>query len=327
MNARNKISLTGLIAGLVVVLFMTNLNSLVDLVLHPNIPYFDTEHLIVGGTTGTFTSFIFFIIYRYIKRINHTNLQFEKLIKQLQFEKEKFQQSEANLKQINATKDKLFSIIAHDLKSPFNSILGFSGLLIKNIEKYDIQKNKSFVIQISLAAKTTLNLIDNLLDWAKSQTGQIEIEPEKLDLKQIIKDIVNELEPSASIKEISLIYFLTEELEIFADPNMLKTILRNLVSNAIKFSNTGGEVKISASINNNQVEISILDHGIGMDNTTQLNIFKSEVNKSIQGTASEAGSGLGLVISKEFIEKHGGEIWVESQLGKGSMFKFTLPIK
>ena len=229
------------------------------------------------------------------------------------------------LKELNATKDKLFSIIAHDLRSPFNSIIGFSELLCENIRDYDIEKSGIFIKQINSSAKHTLNLLDNLLAWAKTQTGQIDFKPKKINLQLIIQDIVDSLDSSARIKNISLSIFQPADIVIYADQNMLQTILRNLISNAIKFTNTDGRVEIYANSGQDQIEITIADNGIGMDEKTQNNLFKIDTDLTTNGTANEKGSGLGLILCKEFVEKHGGEIRVESILGEGSRFVFTIP--
>jgi PAS domain S-box-containing protein len=230
------------------------------------------------------------------------------------------------LKEINATKDKLFSIIAHDLKSPFNCILGFSELLNENIRQYEIEKSEKFAEQINSTAKYTLNLLENLLVWAKTQTRQIDFKPEKLRLKPIIQNIVELLDSSAKIKNISVNHFQSEDFVIFADRNMLQTILRNLISNAIKFSNPDGNIDIYAISVQDKVEINILDNGVGMNDEAQHKLFRIDANFTTNGTANEKGSGLGLILCKEFVEKQGGKIWVESKVGKGSEFKFTLPI-
>lgn len=228
-------------------------------------------------------------------------------------------------KELNATKDKLFSIIAHDLRSPFSSILGFSELLIKNIRKYEIDESVKFIEQINISAKHTLNLLDNLLDWAKTQTGQIDFKPQEFSLQPVIQELVSVLNPSAEIKGISLNQIELDDIEVYADHNMLKTILRNMISNAIKFTHLNGKIDISAISKEDHVEFTVADNGIGMDNETVNKLFGRYINPTIFGTANEKGSGLGLILCKEFIEKHGGRIWVISEIGKGSEFKFILP--
>lgn len=235
------------------------------------------------------------------------------------------QENETRLKELNETKDKLFSVIAHDLRAPFNGILGFSELLHKNIRNVKVEDAERWLTQINSTAKHTLNLLDNLLEWAKTQTGKIDVKTENIELLPIIQEIVNILDSSAKIKSISLTIIQPEEVVVLADPNMLKTILRNLISNAIKFTDIGGMVDIIATPFNDQVEISIKDSGIGMNEETKNNLFRLNGNTKKMGTANEKGSGLGLIVSKEFIEKQGGKITIESEIGKGSEFTFSLP--
>jgi PAS domain S-box-containing protein len=234
-------------------------------------------------------------------------------------------QVENQLKELNATKDKLFSIIAHDLKNPFNTILGFSELLSENIRSYDIEKSEQFIEHINSAAKSTLNLLDNLLAWAKTQTGEMNIKPERLLLQPIIQEMVDVSTSSATIKGITINSFQSDHVAVLADQNMLQTILLNLISNAIKFTRSGGKVDIFTISDQNQIEITIKDTGIGMDDKTLNKLFKIESNFTTTGTAREKGTGLGLILCKGFVEKLGGKIWAKSKPGIGSEFHFTLP--
>jgi two-component system, sensor histidine kinase and response regulator len=238
---------------------------------------------------------------------------------------EKIQQLNNDLEKQNATKDKLFTIIAHDLRNPFNSILGFSELLSENIRTNDIKKSEEFSTLIYSTAKHTITLLENLLAWAKMQTGQIDFKPENLHLSQIVQEVIEVLNPSAKIKNIRLNYLQLSEITVHADPTMLKTVLRNLISNAIKFTNTGGTVEISAVSKKSQIVVNVSDNGVGMDEETQNKLFILDTTITTNGTANERGSGLGLLLCKEFVEIHQGKIWVESEVGKGSDFKFTLP--
>jgi PAS domain S-box-containing protein len=235
-------------------------------------------------------------------------------------------ESEKKLKELNTTKDKFFSIIAHDLRTPFNNILGFSELLIENTKDSEVAESKIYSEIINSSAKNTLVLLDNLLNWAKSQTGQIKFNPKKLNLSSTIQEILDIYISTAKIKNISLNYIPSENIEVYIDQNMLKTVLRNLISNSIKFTNLNGKITINAVQKHNNIEITVSDNGIGMNEETKKKLFKIDTNITTPGTASEIGSGLGLILCKEFIEKQGGEIWVESELSKGSDFKFTFPI-
>jgi signal transduction histidine kinase len=237
----------------------------------------------------------------------------------------KLEQLMHDQKELNATKDKLFSIIAHDLRSPFTSILGFSELLIENMRTYGPENSEEFIVHINSTAEHTLTLLDNLLLWARTQTGQIDFIAENRHPGPIVEEIVGLLNSSATIKNITLNNSVQDELIVYSDPNMLKTILRNLVQNAIKFTNSGGTVDVLAVTQQNQTLFTVTDNGVGMSKETLNNIFKTDIIVITNGTEHERGSGLGLILCKEFVEKHGGKIWAESEVGKGSKFKFTLP--
>jgi signal transduction histidine kinase len=240
--------------------------------------------------------------------------------------KEKAEENEIQLRELNATKDKLLSIIAHDLRGPLGNILGFSALLIENIKKYDVEKIEKYSSNINSSTQNTLVLLENLLNWAQLQNGKINFNPENQVSSSIFKEIIELLNPSAKNKNLLLNYFQSEEIIVFADPNMIKTILRNLISNAIKFTNSNGKIDVTALQNGNFIEIAVSDNGVGMNEETRNKLFMLETNETTIGTSNEKGSGLGLILCKEFVEKHGGKIWVESELGKGSVFKFKLPL-
>jgi len=206
-------------------------------------------------------------------------------------------EQENQLRDLFLTKDKVFSIIAHDLRSPFNSILGFSELLIENFENYPVKKSKKFIEIISISAKKTLILLDNLLNWAQSQTGQISFKPEKVVLSSIIQEIFKLSNSSAKKKNI-LLNFQSEEIVVFADQNMIKTIIRNLIFNAIKFTNSNGKIDVTALQNDNFIEIAVSDNGVGMNEKTLNKLFSLNPNKTTIGTANEKGSGLGLILAK-----------------------------
>ena len=229
------------------------------------------------------------------------------------------------LDELNSTKDKLFSIIAHDLRNPTNAIVGLSNLLLKNSSKYEPEKSKRILEVINSTSKSTLSLLENLLAWAKSQTGQITFDPINMNLIQEVNSIMELLDNSAKEKEITIFYNIDPDVKIVADRNMLHVILRNLISNAIKFTNIDGQITISYQMSNEMHEISVSDNGVGIDQTTLKKLFRVETNTSTIGTANEIGTGLGLIICKEFVERHGGKIFVESEIGSGSEFKFIIP--
>jgi PAS domain S-box-containing protein len=228
--------------------------------------------------------------------------------------------------ELNSTKDKLFSIIAHDLRSPFSAIIGFSELLYEKMNKIEYEEFKAYVENISSSAKQTLELLENLLNWAQAQTGQISFNPQILNMQDIILDVINSFGSSAALKSLTLNYSIPAQIVVFADQNMLKTVLHNLVSNAIKFSNQGGEIFIQSELYDSFVEITVSDEGIGMTEDSRNKLFDIDKVTTSKGTANEKGSGLGLILCKEFVEKNGGEIWVKSEIGKGSKFTFTIPL-
>jgi PAS domain S-box-containing protein len=236
--------------------------------------------------------------------------------------------AEQLLKESNVSKDKFFSIIAHDLRNPFNNIIGFTELLIENPKDFGDPEFAKYLGIINSTAINTLFLLDNLLNWAKSETGQIHFRPEKLILSYIINEVFKLSESLAQKKNIILNYFESEKILVFADQNMISTILRNLISNAIKFTNSDGKIDVYASqVDDKFVEIAVSDNGVGIGEETQKKLFSLASNESTHGTANEKGTGLGLILCKDFVEKQGGKIWVESKLGKGSTFKFKVSSK
>jgi signal transduction histidine kinase len=235
--------------------------------------------------------------------------------------------NESQLKELNATKDKFFNIVAHDLKNPFTSLLGSSELLFRDIDKMDNDKIKTLASILNDASKSGYAILQNLLDWSRSQTGMLKFNPERIDLNNLINENITNLQLLATNKDISLFSEAEKSLYIFADKNMINTILRNLLSNAIKFTHKSGKVTVSAIINSGDVVISVKDTGIGISKENIDKLFRIDTKFSMPGTNNEQGTGLGLKLSKEFVEKQGGKIWVESIENKGSEFKFSIPIK
>lgn len=240
-------------------------------------------------------------------------------------ENKRLHENELHLKEIIATKDKFISIIAHDLRSPFNSIIGFLELLQSKYDEFSDLERKENISLISENATITLNLLENLLVWAKSQTGGLTFRPVKQKLSSILNS-VNEIFNSAiNQKKLTLKLFITDDIEVFADINMLTSLFQNLISNAIKYSRQGDEIGINVQEYQNQIEIIVSDNGNGMSKKTVNKLFKVGEDVSMPGTYNEKGSGLGLILCKEFVEKHNGSILVESELGKGSKFIIRLP--
>ncbi len=239
---------------------------------------------------------------------------------------EQLKQSNEQLKLLNATKDKFFSIIAHDLRNPFNVLIGLSDIMQRNYDKLSPDKIQKYSEIISLSAKSGYNLLENLLQWSRSQTGNISYSPVKLQLSSVIEETLDLLAANAEKKGVIIQQMVDSNFTVFADESMLLTILRNLISNAIKFSFENGKVVISAKTVEGMAQISISDNGIGIPADKIDNLFRIDVNYTTKGTANESGTGLGLLLCKEFVERHNGKIWVESQEGKGSTFYFTVPL-
>ncbi len=231
----------------------------------------------------------------------------------------------AELNELNASKDKFFSIIAHDLKNPFNTIIGFSEMMKESIRLNDSATFYEYTEMINTSAVQTLRLLENLLEWANSQRGKISFTPVHFNLRELVKDEFTMIEDMAAGKNIELKSFIGDTLTIVADKNMVRTILRNLITNAVKFTHRNGTVEVNAKTNKSHLEISVSDNGIGMSEETIAKLFRIDANLSTRGTENERGTGLGLFLCKEFVEKHKGRIWVESVEGKGSTFKINFP--
>jgi len=231
------------------------------------------------------------------------------------------------LKELNATKDKLFSIIAHDLRNPLQVLLFSAELLCKHFDNFDGDKKKEFINKIYVGTNQISELLENLLEWSKSQRGVIESKFEKTDIGILAKENIDLFKENAEKKNILLRSDIGAGVYAFADRNMIRIVLRNLVSNAIKFTKAGGMVTIHASVNSGVAHISVSDTGIGIDEDDIPHLFRIDKQKTTLGTAKEQGSGLGLILCKEFVEKNNGTIRVTSTSGEGSCFTFSLPAK
>jgi two-component system sensor histidine kinase/response regulator len=233
---------------------------------------------------------------------------------------------ENQLSDLNATKDKVFSIIAHDLRTPFNSIIGFTDLLFEQTKDAATAETRTYIEHIQSAAKQTLTLLDNLLIWAKTQTGQNSINLTPINVSMMVRFVMDIMRSGADLKNIKLIYQHDSNIiEAVADMNMLHTVLRNLISNAIKFTHAGGEITITTTQDQDKAILQVADTGVGMNEETLAGLFKIGTTRPTNGTAEERGTGLGLVLCKELIEMQNGTITVSSKAGHGSMFTITLP--
>ncbi len=231
------------------------------------------------------------------------------------------------LRELNATKDKFFSIIAHDLRSPFNSLLGFSELLLDNLDHFErdiVQQQVSIIHRIS---SQTYKLLEDILLWAQMQTGTIPFEPENLLFYETCCEVIGGLVESAGNKDITIDLPANENLILKADANMFKTVIRNLLSNAVKFTNPGGRIRISCEKGPEESVIAVSDNGVGIQEKDIPKLWDIATSFSTPGTMKEKGTGIGLTLCKEFVERHGGRIWVKSEPGKGSCFSFTIPVK
>ena len=233
--------------------------------------------------------------------------------------------SRESLQSIISTKDKFFSIMAHDLRSPFQGIFGFINLLHEEYDSLTEEERKTLVNSISQSTRHVYKLIENLLEWSRIQTGKIENSPVKLDLKELISFSIGALKFNADSKSIKIIDLVPEALNAYCDEKMLQSIVQNLLSNAIKFTPKGGTVTCSASGKNDKIQLIISDTGVGISDEDKAKLFRLDVNFTTYGTADEKGSGFGLILIKELLNKIGGQIAIESEIKKGTSVTITIP--
>jgi signal transduction histidine kinase len=238
---------------------------------------------------------------------------------------EQIKQLNTELENLNSDKNRFISILGHDLRNPFNSLLGFLEILKKDHQQLGKEKIELYLDHTSTVAKNTYGLLENLMEWSNTQSGNIQFKPEICNFRVICDEVHQQLHPVAEAKNILMHSCSDEKTEIFADIHMIKTILRNLCTNAIKFSHEGGEVVIRAEQDTRQVKITVSDTGVGINPDLLPKLFNITQVYSTKGTSNETGTGLGLIICHELITIHGGKIWAESEAGKGSRFIFTLP--
>lgn len=287
------------------------------------------QQLIIGFVLFSLLgSFIIIVIF------NKRYQQNQKLNVQLSLKNKEIEQQQINeeklnkkLKEANETKDKFFSIVAHDLKSPFNSLLVLTSLLIDDYDTFTEDERKQFIKQIKASSENTFTLLQNLLDWASTQMGKTIVVPENIDLSKILQETIALLTPTAKNKKIRIVSDVPENTVAWADKNMVSTVILNLVSNAIKFTPLQGQVEIHSNLSNHHLEVIVADTGVGISQKNIDKLFRLDQKIQTVGTAKETGTGLGLILCKEFIEKNNGKIWVNSKLGEGSQFYFTLPMQ
>lgn len=229
------------------------------------------------------------------------------------------------LSELNSAKDKLFSIIAHDLKNPFFGIIGLSDMVIEDYEEMGDDEKKEMMKEINQSAKETYRMLENLLEWARQQTGSVAFDPVNFNLNELISVTVEGLRTQAALKHLTLETDLAPELMVHADQNMIRTVLRNLITNAVKFSNPGGEIILRSEIAGSNAIVSVIDNGVGISEADSSRLFRIDTTVRSLGTMGEKGTGLGLILCYEFVQKNGGTINVRKNAGAGTTFWFTLP--
>lgn len=230
-----------------------------------------------------------------------------------------------DLRQINDTKDKFVSIIAHDVKTPIVALIGYAEILAEDIEELQKSEIKEFASSIVEISKQTIGLLTNLLEWSRLQTGRMEFHPVQMNAFNTAENSISLLASNAEQKNIKIINKLDKDTYIYADENMMQSVFNNLLTNAIKFTNRNGEINITSDKCEDMICFSVKDNGVGMDAKQKTLLFEMNKSFTTPGTTNEKGSGLGMILCKDFIEKHGGKIWVESSVGIGSEFFFTVP--
>jgi signal transduction histidine kinase len=236
-------------------------------------------------------------------------------------------QQKEKLDELNATKDKFFSILAHDLKNPFASLYSLSQVVEENFHNFDDEDKLISLKRIHQSTELIYNLLENLLTWSKSQSGRIEYTPSEFNLSTLIQENINLHGISAEKKGIRLSSNVNEALNAYADPQMINTVLRNLVNNAVKFTDSGKEIEVNAREQEKFLEVEVKDQGVGISPENQEKLFRIDVKYKTTGTSGEKGTGLGLILCHEFIKRNYGTIWSRSVLGKGTSFYFTIPCK
>jgi signal transduction histidine kinase len=244
---------------------------------------------------------------------------------ELQELNQQLQVTNRQLQEANDSKNKFFSIIAHDLRSPFTGLIGLTEALVKDLECYSQDRIKTLVSLLHKDSKAIYTLLTNLLEWSRLQQGFMECEPETNPLVTIVRQNMNILRAQAERKQITLRNQIADETLVYADLRMLNGVIRNLLSNALKFTESGGAIEVSAQLHEGYVEMVVSDTGIGMDQTRLGKLFHIDAKSSRRGTADEEGTGLGLILCKEFVEKNGGTIRVKSEVNRGSRFIVSLP--
>jgi signal transduction histidine kinase len=260
-------------------------------------------------------------------QLNALKVLSKHVIKLLELKKSYYliQKYSSELSELNSSKDKFLSILSHDIKSPFISILGFSEILNTEMDDLTKEETKDMVEKIYSTSKDTYKFIENLLHWSLLESGKMEVQPENIKLNELVSSVISLLSGFGEQKKIALINNIPDDLFIFADRNMIFSLSQNLISNAIKFTSSGGNITAQAKSLNDSVEIKITDTGIGIEKVKLNSLFELKSKDSTKGTSGELGTGFGLVLCKQFVKENKGHISVESELGKGTIFTILLP--
>jgi signal transduction histidine kinase len=280
-----------------------------------NFTEFIAKIAIISSVLLLIVSLILFLFYRLKSKTNILLIEKNKEIIELN----------QKLNNTNITKDKFLSIIAHDLRSPFNVIVGFSNLLYEDVREKNYENMEVYAEAIQNSSQRTMDLLKNLLEWARLQTGGMGFNAEFVEIVCLFNNVTELFTDVANQKSIAIIKDLPVNAPIIADKEMISMIMRNLISNAIKFTNQGGKIILSVEKKQNEIIISVKDNGVGINKADIEKLFRIEESYSTKGTQNEQGTGLGLILCKEFVEKHNGRIWIESEVGIGSIFSFSIP--
>jgi signal transduction histidine kinase len=275
--------------------------------------------------TGIIFIFIIVLEYRSYRSKSMSAKELNVLNEGLVDSNEKLKENETELKELNDTKDRFFSIIAHDLKNPIGNLKNALEVLSKDYQSFSEEDLGEFLSDLDESARSVFELLENLLHWSRSQRGKIELNAANSNINYVVDSNISLLKQMASQKNINLYSKIEEDHFAFFDNNTISTVIRNLISNAIKFTPDGREIFVMAENSESELKISVCDEGVGISEKDSEKLFRVDEKFSTQGTSGEAGTGLGLILCQDFVEKNGGRIWVESEIGKGSQFIFTLP--
>ncbi|KAF0152253.1 MAG: Signal transduction histidine kinase [Ignavibacteria bacterium] len=280
------------------------------------------QEFLKGDTSREFDRF-----HQEVEEIKDIWDSYQKLFFSFKASEEEIQKKNDALKELNESKDKFFSIISHDLRSPFQGLLGISNYLVEEFDSLSKEEFKEMVVSLNEALHTQFKFLDDLLSWSRIQSGKMVFEPVQLNLYSEIEKTLRLFETNIKNKKIEVLTNINSNLQIKADCDMISLLLRNIISNAIKFTKQNGTIEITAFTEDEMVLVVISDSGVGIAEENIPKLFRIDVQFTTHGTAKESGNGLGLVLCKEIVEKHGGKIWVESRLNNGTQFFFTLPQK